>query len=232
MLMEFDSRPSSKKDKVGCFERSYQRWYTEGRALISQLMPDRLEEFDSFYRGDARRKSIDRTSYTIQDWLTGIRSPEDHLDRKLFKDFVIVHNRFQTQLSILDSVAARFESTLFDIKQMAQADLFDSELDAARELAGCGFLRAAGVVAGVVLERHLRQVMDNHKITTRKKRPNISDYNELLKQNGILDVPSWRQIQRLGDVRNICGHDKEREPTEVEVEELIDGVEKYTKTLF
>ena len=48
----------------------------------------------------------------------------------------------------------------------------------------------------------------------------------------VLDIPSWRQIQRLGDIRNLCVHKKERDPTNDEVEELINGVEKYTKTLF
>jgi hypothetical protein len=43
-------------------------------------------------------------------------------------------------------------------------------------------LRAAGAVAGVVLEKHLRQVCDDHKITVAKKNPTIGDLNELLKK--------------------------------------------------
>jgi hypothetical protein len=44
-----------------------------------------------------------------------------------------------------------------DIKVMVQAGLFDSDLDAAGELAKNKFTRAAGASAGVVLERHLAQ---------------------------------------------------------------------------
>ena len=62
--------------------------------------------------------------------------------------------------------------------------------------------------------------------------PTISDFNDALKDNGTLDTPTWRQIQRLGDIRNLCSHSKEREPTKDEVSELIAGVEKFTKTLF
>jgi hypothetical protein len=47
-----------------------------------------------------------------------------------------------------------------------------------------------------------------------------------------LDVPTWRQIQRLGGIRNLCDHNKEREPTKDEVIELIGGVDKVSKTLF
>jgi hypothetical protein len=34
----------------------------------------------------------------------------------------------------------------------------------------------------------------------------------------------------LGDIRNLCGHDKHREPTADEVEELIEGTERILKT--
>ena len=113
-----------------------------------------------------------------------------------------------------------------------RADLFDSELDAARELAKNGFLREAGAIAGVILERHLAQVCANHSVRVRKKDPAINDLNQPLKDAGVLDVPAWRQIQRLGDIRNLCDHNKHREPTKEEVIELIDGVDKISKTLF
>jgi len=59
---------------------------------------------------------------------------------------------------MVKSIRKRFDSTLFDIRQLAQADMFDSELESAAELAKKRFHRAAGAVAGVVLEKHLKQV--------------------------------------------------------------------------
>lgn len=110
--------------------------------------------------------------------------------------------------------------------------MFDSELSAASDLLKKGFIRASGAIAGVVLEKHLSQVLDNHNLSTRKKHPSISDFNDLLKNGDVLDTPNWRQIQRLGDIRNLCDHNKDREPTKDEAQELISGVEKFTKTLF
>jgi hypothetical protein len=88
------------------------------------------------------------------------------------------------QLEIVPSVKARFKSSLFDIRQLVMADLLDSELEAASELAKMKFLRAAGAVAGVVLEKHLHQVCDNHSVTVAKKDPGISHLNDLLEESG------------------------------------------------
>ena len=213
-------------------EESYQSWYTEASHVIKQLLPDRLEEFQQLYKGDGRRKQIEITNFNIQDWLRGVRSAVPQYGRRVSVGLKIPAMLFVNQLNILKAVERRFESTLFEIRQLVQADLFDSELDVTRELLSHGFIRPAGAVAGVVLEKHLGQVAENHNITTRKKNPTISDFNDLLKTGGILDVPTWRQIQRLGDIRNLCTHSKSREPTSEEVEELIAGVDKHTKTLF
>ena len=185
------------------------------------------------YKGEGKRREISSSTYHIQDWLNGVRAGTNrYTSEKHYDDFAIVSMPFMTQLGILQAVEKRFESSLFDIKQLVQADLFDSELDSSRELAKHGFLRAAGAIAGVVLEKHLGQVAINHSITTRKQHPTISDFNDLLKNDGVLDIPTWRGIQRLGDLRNLCDHNRQREPTPNEVAELIDGVAKVSKTLF
>ena len=143
-----------------------------------------------------------------------------------------VLSKYEQQLNIVKSLKDRFESSLYDIKQLLQADLFDSEIAVAKELLKKGFVRAAGAVTGVVLEKHLSVVCQNHNLTSKKKTQSINDFNQLLKDNDVIDTPTWRNIQYLGDLRNLCDHGKERDPKKEEIEDLIDGTSKITKTLF
>jgi len=215
------------------FADEYQGWYSEAQALIRQMLPDRLEDFHRHYLKPKPRKDITFENYRIEDYLQGLRVTRGHdWQKETVVDGSAAIPHFQQQLAILSAASLRFESTLFDIRQLVQADLFDSELDAARELLKKGFLRGAGAIAGVVLERHLGEICQNHKITSLKKHPTISEFNDLLKNGSVIDVPSWRQIQRLGDLRNLCDHGKDRDPTGDEVEELISGTERYTHNLY
>jgi hypothetical protein len=140
--------------------------------------------------------------------------------------------KFEQQLNILKSAEARLESSLYDMVEILQADFFDDELEAAKELNKKGFVRGAGAVAGVVLEKHLGHVCSKHGLKSARKRPTINDYNQILKDSDVIDTPTWRFIQHLGDLRNLCDHNKDREPKKEEVEDLMTGVSKTIKTLF
>jgi hypothetical protein len=217
--------------KIRPFNSEYQSWYSESLVLIKQLLPDRLSDFIKLYEKPKSRKEIKYGNYVIEDYLQNLRVTKSFSGETIVgKDAAIT--QFEQQLSILKSIERRFESSLFDIAQLVQADLFDNELEAAKELNRNKFPRGAGAIAGVVLERHLAQVLVNHNLKTTKKHPSISDFNENLKSAGVYDTPTWRKIQHLGDIRNLCDHNKNRDPKIEEVEELISGVEAIIKTVY
>jgi hypothetical protein len=210
--------------------RGYQSWYSEAKSLIRQLLPERFDDFVRHYERPKSRKELTYETYVIEDGLRGLTARNGFSEKIVGPDATIQH--FEQQLNILRSLEQRFQSSLFDIKQLVQAELFDSELEAAAELHRKGFRRAAGAVAGVVLERHLAQVCENHGIKATKRDPGISDLNDLLKAQGVIETPQWRSIQFLADLRNLCDHDKKKEPTSDEVSDLLAGVGKVTKTLY
>lgn len=54
------------------FNESYQAWYSEAKALIRQLLPDRLEDFARLYEKPKSRREITFENYTIEDCLHGL----------------------------------------------------------------------------------------------------------------------------------------------------------------
>lgn len=227
---EITKQLKENKIKLPNFKNDYDSWYSEALALIKQLLPDRLEDFKRQYK-DEKRKEISFLTYGISDYLYGLRTTRGY-QQEVVADKSAAVGKMQVQNSILVAVENRLDSSLFDIQEILQADIFDSELSAAQELAKKGFVRGAGAIAGVVLEKHLGHVCDMHNLKSRKKHPSISDFYQLLKENDVIDTPKWRFIQHLGDLRNLCDHNKDREPTKEDVLELVEGVQKVVKTVF
>lgn len=217
------------KIKSSTFKDKYNAWYNESLSLIKQLIPERYDDFVSYYK-QPKRKAITFETYTISDYLIGLVVTRGWGEMAFEPSSIIT--KFRQQLSIVESLRKRFDSSLYEIKELLQADLFDSELDAAKELNKKGFHRAAGAICGVVIEKHLHQVCIIRGIPISKKNPAINDYNELLKSNNVIDIPTWRLIQRLGDIRNLCDHNKTEEPTKDDIADLINGTDKIIKTVF
>jgi len=215
--------------EIVVFANEYQRWYTKAYRVVSQLIKERLAEFESLYKGDPKRKEVTYINYSINDYLLGLQTTVSGVVKRGPSDAI---QKMEIQYKILSSARERFNSVLFDIKDIVQADIFESELDTARELNKKGFVRAAGAVTGVILEKHLSHVCALHNIKPKKAHPSISEYNQSLKDNETIDTPTWRFIQHLGDIRNLCDHNKEREPSKDEVSDFINGVDKISKTVY
>lgn len=215
------------KIKLPNFEADYDAWYSVAMRVIAQVLPDRLADFVVQYKND-KRKGIDPLTYTIADYLLGInatRGVSVVVDKKAGLP------KMKRQLAILEATQGVFKSTLLDVGEVLQADLFDSELEAAAELGKQGFARCGGAIAGVVLEKHLARTCETHRLKIGRKRPTINNLNQLLKDSGKIETAQWRFVQHLGDLRNLCDHDGDREPTMGDVAELIEGVGKVIKTV-
>lgn len=217
--------------KLPNFRDDYQKWYSEAQAVIKQVLPNRLLDFQSYYEHPKPRKQIDFQNYMIRDYLQGLRVTRSP-GNEVIVDGSAAIPEFEQQLNILKAARNVLDSVLLDLQTVLQADLFDTEIESARALAKAGYLRAAGAICGVIIEKHLAHVCDHHSIAINKKSPGISDLSQALRDKKITTVPQWRFIQHLADIRNICDHAKGREPTKEEIADLLDGTEKILKTVF
>lgn len=223
--LQLSERQTSDLGKLGV---EYESWYTRALAVVSQVTPERLDDFKEAYRPE-RRKEITYDTYAINDFLLGLvikRGGQAAFDTEQAYSAKLVR-----QLSILKAAVDIAPSALRDIRTVLRAELADSDIEAAKELVKSRHLRSAGVVCGVLLEAHLGTIASRHGIKFRKKHPTISDFNDALKDK-VYDTPMWRLIQRLGDIRNLCVHARDREPTRDEVNDLIAGTEKITKEVY
>ena len=225
-LTDFSERLEDSENYVK-FGTAYQDWYSRAYKVVEYLALERLEEFTSYYLVDPKRKVINSRAYVIQDYIQGYTSlrPSDTPTNNL------VFRKITNQAQILMSLSSRIDSVLEDITGHLFAELQDSELIAAGQLKKVS-LRAAGALAGVVLERHLQRAVQNHNISIRKKSPTISDLNDPLKGKGVYGIPTWRKIHFLADIRNLCVHEKGKDPTADEVDDLISGVNSVIKSVF
>ncbi len=207
----------------------YEAWYTIALSFIRQIVPERLADFQNAYKLD-KRKDITVRTYTIADYLTGLII--NRAGSPVFDTHSVYQMKLLGQVAILKAAAETATSVLRNVQTVLRAELFDDDLEAAGDLVKKGHLRSAGVISGVVLEGHLKSVAARRSMKFTKKNLTISDLNDGLRNGAVYDVPMWRFIQRLGDIRNFCGHSGERDPTKTEVEELVAGVDKVIKEVF
>jgi hypothetical protein len=211
------------------FRTVYQRWDTQSLKIVQTLSPEKYDEFVNYFSTNPNRKLLEAS---IQDYVRGMGEAKGAYTEELpFDPQERARLRFLNQLQVLDELSYRVETILADVEGHLFAELQDKELEAANALKKIS-LRAAGALAGVVLERHLQRVAANHSVTIPKEDITIRDLNDPLKLNKAYDFATWRKIQRLGDLRHLCSHQRNGEPTKEQVEDLIAGVSSVIKSVF
>lgn len=185
----------------------YQIWYSKAEALIKEYLYDRKDEFTREY---------DEILCLLQ-----LRKNWDKVDvHSIIKAFT---DRFDTQKNLLSSLPKVFEIQNLKLRKTISADLVESELEEAELLLEHDFLRAAGAVAGVALERYLKTLCEisTPLVEYNNNKDTINPLAFKLRNAGHLSETERKKIEYLGDIRNKCNHSKEEEPTKEEVKELI-----------
>ena len=115
---------------------------------------------------------------------------------------------------------------LTSIKNLIQADVFDSELEQAQELLSSGYKLAAAVIAGVVLETALRDLCNQNSLPIGK----LDKMNSDLAKAGIYNKLQQKRITALADIRNSAAHGKPEEFSDNDVTMMIRDTEQFLIT--
>jgi uncharacterized protein YutE (UPF0331/DUF86 family) len=97
------------------------------------------------------------------------------------------------------------------------------ELASAQQLLKLNHLRAAGAIAGVALEIHLKHIARTHGLALPPS-ATIAKVQNTLRYAGLLSRSQRRLIGKLGAIRNQCVHAYSGVPNRAAVEKLIQGV--------
>ncbi len=206
------------------FSELYQKWFSKGLMVIKVILPDRRVEFEQLYMSSSNRKDVNVLNYTISDGIKGVYNKRTNVS------VLSAYDLINTQINIIKSLKDVLENKLNEITNLLEFDVFEKELDSARYLLKNKYFRSAGAICGVILEKHLSNMLNVAGIKLSKKDPTLGDLTAELYNNNVIDSTQFKFLQFLGDIRNKCDHNKKTDPTKEEVNDLIEGTEKVIKT--
>jgi HEPN domain len=181
--------------------------------LIKEYIPQKEQEFLKCYEDDRTSLGVIDMLQLRDAWWVGIYHP-------VTRRFI---DNFEIQRSILLSVPDVADVKELNLRKLISADVARTEIEEAEVLFSGKHHRAAGSVAGVALELHLKTQCDIKGVSY-KPTDTLDPLATALYTAGELDKTELKHIQYLASIRNKCSHP---DPvTEGEVKALIEGVKK------
>jgi hypothetical protein len=130
---------------------------------------------------------------------------------------------------MLNSVKNGLEYVLADLQSTLYGEVGDHILATAYALFHRGQRRAAGALAGVLLEIPLAKVATKYRVTISPKSSGLATLNAALKCGGIYDAEVWRFIHSLGALGHACVYTSTHEPPVDTLTEFLQGVQLIRK---
>jgi len=109
------------------------------------------------------------------------------------------------------------------VRSLIQAEVFESELDQARQLFDAGYMTAAAVIAGTVLETTLRELCDRDGLPRGK----LDKMNADLSKAGVYNLLVQKRITALADIRNNAAHGNSSSFASDDVRDMIQYIESF-----
>jgi len=170
-------------------------WKVKVKNLLIIACGENSQHFIAFLKGEEKTSSIE-SEYSI----------------------------FERTGAIFDAAKEDYEGGyLSSLKQLVQAEVFESELEQSQELLSSGYKLASAVIAGVVLETALRDLCTQNEISHGK----LDTMNGQLAKKGLYSKLQQKQITAIADIRNNAAHGKLELFSEQDVKNMIRDIESF-----
>ena len=210
--------------------------YKKRFAELQQQMEELFASKKPIYSSILERNEINIDGNALLEWTVKARSLLSKacgLESEHYKEFSKNDSTgiYGTYLATLESLRAIFLAAKEDYeggylrttRSLIQAEVFDSELEQAKELLQAGYKSPAAITAGVVLETSLRELCDQEGLPHGKLDKMNSDLAKIGKYNKL----QQKRITALADIRNSAAHGKPQEFTDQDVIEMIRDTERF-----
>ena len=203
---------------------------------LAEQLHTLAESRQNYYDDTLGRNREEIDSDALLEWCVKARnllSKSCGEDSEHYRSFVENERpqAYDTYYEILTRVRAVFAAAKEDFeggylrstRTLVQAEVFDSELEQARSLYKNGYISAAAVIAGVVLETTLRELCDRNSIAHAK----LDKMNADLAKAGVYNKLVQKRNTALADIRNSAAHGKPEEFSDADVDSMITDVERF-----
>lgn len=184
---------------------SYSKWFQ----ITLQLVRD--------YQAD-HEKAFTRYANTV---MTFLKYSIDKVTYGDEPDSTALYYSFDRQIGIINAIPRIIELREADLQTLINAEFIQDELAHAEVLLKKKYLRCAGLLCGVALERHLQQLCRRNGIDPKTAR-GIDALAQRLYKRKVINKIQLKQIKYLASIRNTCAHPNEDTIIkEREIEELF-----------
>ncbi|MDR3244749.1 MAG: DUF4145 domain-containing protein [Elusimicrobiota bacterium] len=192
-----------------------------------------LSEIKNTTYTEQTRKSVDQKK--LDEWSIKVKNLILNAcgkDSEHYKELSVLDQQkgwIASNVSLLNRIEPVFHAAKDDYingylnsaEYLIQAELFDNELEQAKELLKNNYYIAAAVIAGTVLETSLHELCKKNNVII----ASLNRMNDDLAKNGIYNSLIHKQIIALAGIRNSAAHGKKDEFTPNQVEDMIQQIE-------
>jgi hypothetical protein len=199
------------KELQNNLREEYASWYARAEELVSTHLPQRLDEFE--------RRRTDVKQYVKLEKNAKL-DPEQYVNS--------ASDYFAEQRNIVKAIQGKIEAEKLSLRRQISDTFSKDELQQARELLDEELIRAAGVLAGVGLERYLQLECDDAELGY-DYNDGIASLAQTLYEADEINSTTLSNLETLGQIRNDCAHANQQAPNEHKVRKLIDDTDDYIR---
>jgi hypothetical protein len=194
--------------------------FARRKELSDKWLPGNVQEVITLTRAVIRRLSPPGSAY-LDQMDSVLKNTLESITRTREEE---VASRLQ---GVLQALRADYESgRLQSFQELVHADLFSDFLERAEYFLQESYKDPAAVIAGSVLEEHLRKLSVKHGVVLPAK-PKLDTMNAELARAGAYGKNEQKQVTAWAGLRNDAAHGNYAGYTEGEIKQMVAGIRDF-----